>query len=148
MISPQVFSLHSLTALPLYDVWWLLVASCGYTVFVLLWSGETRHERSYNENYTPSRPLWEVKSHLAWSVVRLGDHVRSPGTVRFVLFCFVWFIDSSFFLFYDFVAIIFFCLFPGWPLLVSQPSMHSSEHYSSHRRERRFWWFECVSLSL
>ena len=28
------------------------------------------HERSYNENSTPSRPLWEVKSHLAWSVVR------------------------------------------------------------------------------
>jgi hypothetical protein len=31
---------------------------------------ERQHERSYNENYTPSRPLWEVKSHLAWSVVR------------------------------------------------------------------------------
>ena len=28
------------------------------------------YERSYNKNYTPSRPLWEVKSCLAQLVVR------------------------------------------------------------------------------
>jgi hypothetical protein len=82
MLSPQVFSLHSLTPLhshcTMYD-------SCGSTVFVLLWSGETRHERSYNENYTPSRPLWEVKSHLAWSVVRWVT--TCEARVLFVLYC-------------------------------------------------------------
>jgi hypothetical protein len=77
------------TPLPLYDVWWLLVASCGSTVFVLLCSVETRHERSYNENYTPSRPLWEVKSHLAWSVVRWVT--TCEARVLFVLFCLFWF---------------------------------------------------------
>ena len=50
------------------------------------------HERSYNENYTPSRPLWEVKSHLAWSVVRWVT--TCEARVLFVLlclFCFVCF---------------------------------------------------------
>jgi hypothetical protein len=56
-----------------------------------------RHERSYNENYTPSRPLWEVKSHLAWSVVRWVT--TCEARVLFVLFCCVVFAKFFFFLF-------------------------------------------------
>jgi hypothetical protein len=54
-------------------------------VFVLALRVERQHERSYNENYTPSRPLWEVKSHLAWSVVRWVT--TCEARVLFVLFC-------------------------------------------------------------
>jgi hypothetical protein len=41
-----------------------------FFVFIYDRLGLFFHERSYNENCTPSRPLWEVKSHLARSVVR------------------------------------------------------------------------------
>ncbi len=51
------------------------------------------HERSYNENYTPSRPLWEVKSHLAWSVVRWVT--TCEARVLFVLFFILSFFHSS-----------------------------------------------------
>ena len=49
----------------------LFFISSLVTCWVSIWLTKSIfHERSYNENYTPSRPLWEVKSHLAWSVVR------------------------------------------------------------------------------
>jgi hypothetical protein len=54
-------------------------------VFVFALRVERQHERSYNENYTPSCPLWEVKSHLAWSVVRWVT--TCEARVLFVLFC-------------------------------------------------------------
>jgi hypothetical protein len=54
-------------------------------VFVFALRVERQHERSYNENYTPSRPLWEVKSHLAWSVVRWVT--TCEARVLFVFFC-------------------------------------------------------------
>ena len=60
------------------------------------------HERSYNENYTPSRPLWEVKSHLAWSVVRWVT--TCEARVLFVLFL-------SFFIHSLFTSTLFTCLF-------------------------------------
>jgi hypothetical protein len=60
-------------------------AQLTMVVFVLALRVERQHERSYNENYTPSRPLWEVKSHLAWSVVRWVT--TCEARVLFVLFC-------------------------------------------------------------
>lgn len=59
------------------------------------------HERSYNENYTPSRPLWEVKSHLAWSVVRWVT--TCEARVLFVLFFIP--IHSCFFVHHSFLFI-------------------------------------------
>lgn len=62
------------------------------------------HERSYNENYTPSRPLWEVKSHLAWSVVRWVT--TCEARVLFVLFFILsFFTHSCFFVHHSFLFI-------------------------------------------
>ena len=61
--------------------WW--VSICGTWLYF--------HERSYNENSTPSRPLWEVKSHLAWSVVRWVTTCEARVLFVFVLFWFTTF---------------------------------------------------------
>ncbi len=69
---------------------------CLYFRRVVCW-----YERSYNENYTPSRPLWEVKSHLAWLVVRWVT--TCEVRVLFVLFLFFYFVLFEFELFYLFI---------------------------------------------
>jgi hypothetical protein len=76
-------------------------------VFLFIFFPGMRHERSYNENYTPSRPLWEVKSHLAWSVVRWVT--TCEARVLFVLFC-----TCTFALFFkSFVVPTYLLLYPG-----------------------------------
>lgn len=72
------------------------------------------HERSYNENYTPSRPLWEVKSHLAWSVVRWVT--TCEARVLFVLFSFFFSIHS--FSFCSPFILVYFCFIHSFSLIL------------------------------
>ena len=55
------------------------------------------YERSYNKNYTPSRPLWEVKSCLAQLVVRWVT--TCEAWVLFVFSLFFVVVFNSFLLF-------------------------------------------------
>jgi hypothetical protein len=79
------------------DTWYTHQHRRGATLVAVCMSvlSLRRHERSYNENYTPSRPLWEVKSHLAWSVVRWVT--TCEARVLFVLFCLFCFAACSLF---------------------------------------------------
>lgn len=67
--------------------------------------GDYFHERSHNENCTPSRPLWEVKSHLARSVVRRVTTCEArvlfvllllPLHIPIILIVFLFYTSSSF----------------------------------------------------
>jgi WD40 repeat protein len=94
-----------------------------FSSFVLLCSGESGHERSYNENYTPSRPLWEVKSPLAWSVVRWVTtcEARVLFVLRFVcivLLCLIKTRKETLYLF----SFLFFVFFNSDPLQICRCS--------------------------
>ena len=73
------------------------------------------HERSYNENYTPSRPLWEVKSHLAWSVVRWVT--TCEARVLFVLFFILFSFIHSFSFCSPFI-LVYFCFIHSFSLIL------------------------------
>ena len=90
------------------------------------------HERSYNENSTPSRPLWEVKSHLAWSVVRWVTTCEARVLFvfslsfwsQFILFIFYYTIILSLLIypFYLFFSSLFSCFFFSFLLCLLRES--------------------------